>query len=581
MASSNSCNMWVFREGRSTASGKTSLAELQASLPAHASPSHDRLVDALLRAGELECALADADAADAPLAVSITSSVAAALVGLPGSLAGLRAATKTLERISVPDVITVSPPEGFAYYAVHPLDIADLADSAPFPESQAALIGIRSIGTTLSAVVSAALQRRGARAERITVRPVGHPYDRRTTFSPDQLRWIGARRAAAAEFLVVDEGPGISGSSFLSVGDALLAAGIARERITFLCSRYADPESLAARDGASRWRSFHSKVVESTRRTPADRGPYMGGGEWRQRFYGEESKWPSSWTQMERLKFLSRDERRIFKFHGFGRFGSTVADRARLLGEAGFGPRLVAHSCGFSELEMVEGRPMNATRVSAAVLERVADYCALRAVEFESARTQQSQLDAMVRFNVGEEFGSRMASGVPPLPTERLVIADGRMLPHEWISTPAGALIKTDGATHGDDHFFPGPVDIAWDLAGAIVEWGMTSAAAHYMLAHYRKRSGDDVSSRVEAYLLAYGVFRMAYCAMAAFSMRGSQEETRLRYATAHYRNLVEGQLKAPGFRPPASGERNPQWRQGTGKVESALALGDGGANPR
>jgi hypothetical protein len=571
--------MWVFREGRSTASGRTSLAELRASLPGHASPADDRVVDALLRAGELECALADADAADAPLAASITSSVAAALVGLPGSLAGLRAARKTLERISVPDVITVSPPEGFAYYAVHPLDFADLADTVPLPESQAALIGIRSIGTTLSAVVSAALQRRGARAKRITVRPVGHPYDRRTTFSPEQLRWIGVRRAAAAEFLVVDEGPGISGSSFLSVGDALLAAGVARERITFLCSRYADPDSLAARDGAARWRSFHSRVVESTRRTPADRGPYLGGGEWRQRFYGEESKWPSSWTQMERLKFLSRDEGRMFKFHGFGRFGSAVADRARLLGEAGFGPRLVAHSCGFSELAMVEGRPMDAARVSAVLLERVADYCALRAVEFESARTQQSQLDAMVRFNVDDEFGSRMASGVPPLPTERLVIADGRMLPHEWISTPAGELVKTDGATHGDDHLFPGPVDIAWDLAGAIVEWGMTSQAAHYMLERYRKRSGDDVSSRVEAYLLAYGVFRMAYCAMAAFSMRGSQEETRLRRAAAHYRNLVEAQLRTHGATLTASGTKNLEWRQRSGRVESVPALRDGRAN--
>jgi hypothetical protein len=271
----------------------------------------------------------------------------------------------------------------------------------------------------------------------------------------------------------------------------------------------------------------------------------VGGGEWRRLAYADESQWPALWVQMERLKFLSQDARRLYKFHGLGRFGDSVAERARLLGEAGFGPRLLAHNSGFSEFAVLEGRPMDSAQTSAAVLERVADYCALRALEFGSQAGNDSQLEAMVRFNVGEEFGCEIGGWLSALNTDRAIIADGRMLPHEWLLMPGGALVKTDGDTHGDDHFFPGPVDIAWDLAGAIVEWGMTTEAAQYMLDRYRRRSGDDPRARMDAYLLAYTAFRMAYCGMASFAMRGSAEEQRLRRAAAHYRTLVEAQLKS------------------------------------
>ena len=546
MASENSRNMWVFREGRTTAGGKAVLDGLSSSLKRTSSRScrsRDALVDALLRAGELECALADHASPDAVRAAEITNIVAEALLELPGCAVALEKAPALLDAITAPPSLDLSPAEGFAYYAVHPLDFARIADEVPLTSLQAAVVGIRSIGTTLSAVVTAALKRRGMRAERTTVRPTGHPYDRRTSFSREQLRWIARRRAALAHFLVVDEGPGISGSSFLSVGDALLEAGVERQRITFLGSRNPDPDALTARAGAARWRAFCSLGVGATRYTPADCGLYVGGGEWRRRFYSDESQWPASWVQMERLKFLSQDARRLCKFQGLGRFGQRVAERARLLGEAGFGPRLLSHDSGFSEFAVVDGRPMNVSQTSVELLDRVADSCAFRALEFGTPTASESQLEDMVRFNVAEEFGCEIGEWLSPLNSGRAIITDGRMLPHEWLLTPGGALIKTDGDTHGDDHFFPGPADIAWDLAGAIVEWSMTTEAAQYMLERYRRRSGDDPRARIDAYLLAYTVFRMAYCGMAAFAMRGSEEEQRLRRAGTHYRNLVEAQL--------------------------------------
>jgi hypothetical protein len=262
---------------------------------------------------------------------------------------------------------------------------------------------------------------------------------------------------------------------------------------------------------------------------------------------------------MERLKFLSRDETRLYKFEGLGRFGSELAERARLLADSGFGPCLHQHASGFAEYGMLRGHPMSAADVSAAVLERIADCCAYRAVEFalspplERDRPSRvtSQLEAMVRFNVGEEFGVEVDR--PAAEPERMVLADGRMLPQEWIATADG-IFKTDGISHGDDHFFPGPTDIAWDLAGVIVEWELTPAAAQYLVERYRMRSGDDPRRRMDWFLLAYSAFRMGYCAMAAFALRGSEEEQRLRRTWRRYRALVEAQVKPAHKWPLASG---------------------------
>ena len=85
------------------------------------------------------------------------------------------------------------------------------------------MIGIRSIGTTLSAVTTAALN-----ATRAPGREDHSPADRaslcaRTSvFSQDRNAGLRNNSRDAADFLVVDEGPGRSGSTFLSVVEALM-----------------------------------------------------------------------------------------------------------------------------------------------------------------------------------------------------------------------------------------------------------------------------------------------------------------------------------------------------------------------
>ena len=544
MPSDNSCNRWIFREGKSSLPGATGRDRLASQLAKLRHPTRDLLIDALIRAGELETALADTDSPHARIAAEITQSIANAVVGCPTEK--LEALSAIAQQMRVPETIQMSIPEGFVYYALHPLAYTKMADSIRTLAKDArvghpaAVIGIRSIGSTLGAVVAAALARNHIRADRITVRPAGHPFDRIMQFTSAQLRWIAEARHQRAEFLVVDEGPGLSGSSFLSVGEALLGAGVERRRIHFLCSHPVNPDALLAPQAAERWRGFHSYWT-NPHHPPGDGLIDLSAGRWREEFPFSETV--PSWTNMERMKFLSPDRRRLLKFAGFGRFGDEVGRRADLLASEGFGPTCFGVHDGYAEYEVVSGRPMCRQDLSRDVIERIARYCAMRTSEFAIAQPEPSPLRAMTRYNYEQEFSET----APPWPhldaPRRPVLCDGRVQPHEWVMKADGTMVKTDGEAHGDDHFLPGPADIAWDLAGAIVEWHMDCAGEEGLLARYAKLSGDDASGRIPDYIAAYSVFRASYCTMAAHAMRSTPEEERLLKAAQEYRTLLQDRV--------------------------------------
>jgi hypothetical protein len=543
MHSQSGWNMYVFRNGSAEKNGAELVRDLANSVRRANETHGDRsdLLDALLRAGELECAAADVGSPFCHLLEKGTDVLAAALIASDrhllvnlGSLAGVLC---DLEQVQLPTSLFVSPPEGFAYYALHPLSYADAIVDLQLPSRNAAVIGIRSIGTTLGAVAQAGLKSAGINVARITVRPTGHPYDRVTDLDEDQKAWIAQQCARGAHFFVVDEGPGMSGSSFLSVGDALVNEGVERDKITFLCSRVPDPASLTSRDGAARWPAFYALYVAANRRLPSGSDQFIAGGIWRARVFGDERNWPASWTQMERLKFLSNDGQRLLKFEGFGRFGKEVHSRADVVAEAGFGPKPIAADAGFSIYPLVAGESLLAGNLSAEVITRIAKYCAFRKKELHCQTASSKELETMLCFNFSEEFGGEITGQM--LEIVHPVIADGRMLPHKWLRIKSGELLKVDNASHGDDHFFPGPTDIAWDLAGAIVEWDMDEAAVEQFLNCYRSQSGDDPGHRLPSYLLAYSTLRMGYCKMAAEAMRGSAEEVRLAAHYLHYRQVA------------------------------------------
>ena len=365
-------DLWVFRDARSLVSGRVLVRELRQSLDKLLEGSADEqgLSEAIIRAGALESALADTGSAGGESAASVTDSVSAALFTHdPDSL---KHAASALEHLIIPDTISTSPPEGFSYYAVHPLDFVAAADSLPLSGSTVAVIGIRNIGTTLSAIVTAALRARGRTGSRITVRPNGHPYERNTTFSDNQKDWIREHLDRGSDFVVVDEGPGRSGSTFLSVGEALLQAGVPLDRITFLGTREVDPGELCAQDAAHRWSKFRFRVARQVRLTHFSSYSYLGAGEWRRVFLPPGAIWPDCWPQMERLKFLSPNGTEIFKFEGMGPLGAAVRERSLRLAAAGFGPNIYDAQDGFSSYTVINGHPMSFVELSEGVLQRIA-----------------------------------------------------------------------------------------------------------------------------------------------------------------------------------------------------------------
>ncbi|SRR6266571_3813742 len=540
---SSACNVLVFRDGRQEIPTLSLVQSLTTALnsiaPSHHSP--EVILNALLRAGELECALADCDASAG--VSSLTDTLAAALIGFQNGEISAANLSTLLQGIQLPQRVIVSRPEGFAYYALHPLDFAALTRTVRLSSSYAAIIGIRSIGTTLGAVVKAALRQCGVAAERITVRPSGHPYDRRTHFSAGEARWIDAQRSRLADFLIVDEGPGLSGSSLLSVGEALLNRGVEADRIMFLCSRKPELSYLCAPNATQRWLTFRSCQSGSGENLPPEAKLYAGAGEWRAQLYRDESEWPASWVHMERLKFFSEDKHLLFKFEGLGQFGADVHERACTLAEAGWGPMPEGRQGGFTVYPMIAGRPLNSTDLSKSVVEQLARYCAHRASRLGAPNSDGTQLEKMARFNLGQEIGIEPEIEAGGLATAVPVIADGKMQPHEWLLGKDGKLFKIDSVSHGDDHFFPGPTDIAWDIAGAILEWEMPTQASDYLVERYQLISNDDIRSRLPCFLLAYLAFRLGYCKMAATALGGSDEEVRLLRDYRRYRALALEQL--------------------------------------
>ena len=537
--SNSGWNMYVFRDGRRTVNGAelvTSLASAICRLQmAPENRTEDLALLALIAAGELECALTDdaGSAESAALAAEVTDALAVAL--LTRKKHSLSSIFQIVSRIDVASSYPVAVQEGFAYYALHPRKIAALIESLPLGP-QVAVLGIRSIGVTLSAVAKAALCMRGVVCRRITVRPTGHPYDRKLEVTNELRKWVAG---PASEFLIVDEGPGISGSSFLSVAEALVECGAQREQIYMLGSREVDPATLRAQGAAARWPGFRYVCAQSAPLPPPNAGESLSGGAWRRRFRCDENDMPATWAPLEPAKYLSEDGRSIFKFEGFGHYGEEVGERAMLLAGRGFTSNYLGNQSGFGRYEFVTGRTLNLCDRSAELIASMAEYLAWRSTAFPSEEPQTPELEEMLRWNWYSEFGEELYLDESRLEVARLTFCDARMMPYEWLCTSRGKLLKLDAASHGDNHFFPGPCDIAWDVAGAIVEWEMLGQARERFLAEYEARSGDPVRERLYPYILAYVIFRLGWCKMAALAMSGEYDEALLERDYQRYRTLA------------------------------------------
>ena len=471
------------------------------------------------------------------------------------------------------DSICVKRPEGYAFYALYPEAYLEAAVALAPLRGKVQVIGIRSIGTGLAAMVATALGAPGP----VTVRPVGHPFRRELALVPELAAGLLAQ--PEAQLAVVDEGPGLSGTSFGAVADYLEDQGVAPERIWFFPSHAGDLGPQASPRHRARWAKAARHVVDFDTlvlgaNNPAHRleswvadlvgapeAPLdtLSGGGWRQRAYGG-AQWPPAHVQQERQKFLLRTRTGawLLKFAGLGREGVRNLDRARALSAAGFTPEVVGYRHGFLVERWIEdAHPLDLRAVDrGALVGFVGRYLGFRARAFLAGPEQGASLNRlleMARANtaqaLGEAWARRLDRFTPDLPElerrVRRVETDNRLHAWEWLQCADGRLFKTDALDHHAAHDLVGCQDVAWDVAGATIELDLSEAEAQDLCAVIAHETGRAVDPGLLAVCLpCYLAFQTGYYALAADTLVGWPDEAaRLRAASDRYAARLRGVL--------------------------------------
>jgi hypothetical protein len=418
------------------------------------------------------------------------------------------------------------------------------------------VIGIRSIGAGLAALVAAVT---GAPLPQ-TVRPRGDPFRRRLQVAPALVAaWASG---GAARLSIVDEGPGMSGSSFGAVIDRLEDAGVPLDRIECFPSHGGELGPAASANHRIRWRRVTRHVVDAdallvqsgrlARWIAGLVGPLVqplediSAGRWRAKHFRSDSEWPACVVHQERRKLLAhtRGATWLARFVGLGRDGDRALARARALRGAGFTPEIAGLCHGFLVERWVAATPLVVAKLDRAgrrhMIEHVGRYLGFRAREFAAAADRGATLDElaeMARYNATLALGA--APGLPGSPAAlaprvHRVEIDGRLHAWEWLVQGDGALIKADALDHHAAHDLIGCQDITWDLAGATVELGLSVAEQQRLAAITGETCGRVPDPELLAFARpCYLAFQLGRHALAQTA--GGDEAARLAAAVARY----------------------------------------------
>jgi len=537
-------------------------------------PSHDAVRDLLVDWGEIESAAADAlspeideehpalgawRAASDAIAEALCASWEGDSSGCRGSLASARMRIERLSGAPGPATLPTRTARGFAYDALTPEQYIAASRALARDRSLGAVmcLGLRTIGSILAHVVAASLRRCGVPASVRSLRPRGEPLDRRVDVGA-ALRATLATCGATC-FAIVDEGPGVSGSSFASVVDLLATFGVGAGRVVLFPSRETSEGALQSARGRSVW-SRHSKTMTTFDDVWMRSGRLFGlgaiedlsAGAWRRLHsataFLRGNAEPPVQPQHERRKYLRRNETvSIARFAGFGRRGAAMYERALKLYDAGFGAKPRGLRNGFLEQDWIQGRPAAASATG--ILNRIAEYLSFVGREFVTSESESvDDLHETVVTN------TRSIAGVDPAVADALarqargceaprVKVDGRMLPQEWIQSDE-RVMKVDALDHHDDGFWPGCRDIGWDIAGAILEFDFDRAQASYLVRRYRRLSGDrGISLRMPLIEAAYLAYRFGYASVAADDLGHSPDGRGFGALRERYRRSLVARL--------------------------------------
>jgi hypothetical protein len=568
---------------------------------------HAIVAELLVEAGEMEQGLLDHQLAlhgeerPSPLgeaASGLTRAVAEVLLPSfrtfgalpPGKSVGFATepigrALDALLALELPAEISVSVPEGYAFYGLYPETYFSAAEALRREGSgPLRVVGIRSIGTGRAAAVAAVA---GERASTVSVRPTGHPFSRKLAIGQriggELLAGMGESNGARPRYAVVDEGPGLSGSSFGCVGDWLEDRGVAPERISFFPSHRGGLGPYASERHRGRWDRARRHVVEFERvfASPEARWPLtqwvedltgvpegpledLSAGLWRERLFPDRSRWPAADVQGERRKYLlpAAGRRWLLKFAGLGRYGREKLAMAEALGSAGLIPPIRGLRHGFLVgpwLEDVRPLPLAPEVDRIALLDAVARYLAFRAARFPVSPEERGatpvKLFEMMTFNSQRALGPYLSAGVKEWQDrlaeiarlERPVLTDNKMHAWEWLVTPERKILKADALDHHRSNDLVGPQDPAWDLAGAAVELDLGEPELDLLADAVANRSGTPRAEPVQLgfYAVAYLAFQVGRHTLAAEALEHSApaESAGMRSEMERYAELLRRAL--------------------------------------
>jgi hypothetical protein len=249
----------------------------------------------------------------------------------------------------------------------------------------------------------------------------------------------------------------------------------------------------------------------------------LSGGAWREAW--PDADRPPANPSQERLKFRLTTASGVWlaRFAGLGAVGEAKFERARALHRAGFTPEPLALRRGFLLERWETGSVGIGDR--GPFVDHLGGYLGFRASAFPATRQDGAsvgELIEMARLNTAELLGPDAAAAVAqrlaPLAAAPLkpCHVDARLHPWEWLRTPDGLLLKTDAIDHSQAHDLVGCQDIAWDIAGAAVEYGLAAEEIARICDHVaracRRRPDPRVVARFELCYAAFqaGLWRFA-----------------------------------------------------------------------
>lgn len=560
--------MIVYRDARREVDARRELAEL-----GHLAAAGDAL-NFLVRLGELEQAALDAVHSSEVGWTPLDAALRRALLGAAGEFlaserrpprpAPLEAALAAVQRETerLPSRLVVRQPEGYAHYALDPRAYARAAasyraEAGPAHAARAVVLGVRSIGTSLSAVVAAAV----GSAATATVRPRGPSGERLVraghAFVARLSSWLGA----GGDVLLVDEGPGATGETFAAVAAWLRELGVEERRIVLFPSRgwgmpLAPPERVAWFERTRKYPpplgdARPARIAERLRLGALDD---LGAGRWREELPGAASFPAAPGHERAKYRAAGSDGAPVLvRYAGLGRWGTEALERARRLADRGAGPEPLGASDGFLVIPWVEGTPISPrTGRDPAFVAALGDYLTTRGEAFRTGHdVDRAPVREALRANAAEALGDA-APGLRDailrlerLPAQEAVVPDARLQRREWLRTASG-FAKVDAIDHGDGLRLPGPTDAAWDVAGAVIEFGLERAAAEALVRRCAGAMAAEAASLAEAvaaYLPAYAAVQLADAMLALHEAAAPLDRARWAREARRYRAALEATL--------------------------------------